>query len=76
MEGGGGKLVKQCWDKMDLLKKWYKLERGRKVSIGVEMCGWMWFDKMDGMFGDYFKYQSVLFGFFEVVEMKFFVDKF
>ena len=76
MEGGGGKSVKQCRDKMDSLKKRHKLERGRKASTGAETCSWMWFDKMDGMFGEHPKHQGVLLGPPDAVEMKFPADKF
>jgi hypothetical protein len=76
IEGGGGKSVKQCRDKMDSLKKRHKLERGRKASTGAEACSWMWFGKMDGMFGDHPKHQVVVLGLPEAVETKFPSDKF
>uniref|UniRef100_A0A7I4F7K6 Myb-like domain-containing protein n=1 Tax=Physcomitrium patens TaxID=3218 RepID=A0A7I4F7K6_PHYPA len=76
MEGGGGKSVKQCRDKMDSLKKRHKLEKGRKASTGAETCSWVWFQKMDGMFGDHPKHQSVLLGPPDAVDMKFPADKF
>uniref|UniRef100_A0A7I4D516 Myb/SANT-like DNA-binding domain-containing protein n=1 Tax=Physcomitrium patens TaxID=3218 RepID=A0A7I4D516_PHYPA len=75
MEGEGGKTVKQCRDKLDSLKKRHKLERGRKASTGAETCSWVWFDKMDGMFGDHVKHQGVLFG-PELIDMRFTADKF
>ncbi|XP_024392159.1 uncharacterized protein [Physcomitrium patens] len=76
MEGGCGKTMKQCRDKMDSLKKRHKLERGRKASTGAETCSWVWFDKMDGMFGDHSKHQGILLGPPEASDVKFSADKF
>lgn len=71
MEGGGGKSVKQCRDKMDSLKKRHKLERGKKASTGAETCSWIWFEKMDGMFGDNPKHIGMLLGPPDSVDTKF-----
>lgn len=68
--------MKQCRDKMDSLKKRHKLERGRKASTGAETCSWVWFDKMDGMFGDHSKHQGILLGPPEASDVKFSADKF
>ncbi|KAH9562685.1 hypothetical protein CY35_05G084800 [Sphagnum magellanicum] len=52
LEAGGGKSVKQCRDKMDSLKKRHKLEKAKKAIAGAEKCTWLWFNKMDGLFGN------------------------
>uniref|UniRef100_A0A7N0UA99 UMP kinase n=1 Tax=Kalanchoe fedtschenkoi TaxID=63787 RepID=A0A7N0UA99_KALFE len=46
------KSVEQCKNKVDNLKKRYKLERHRMSSGGVSTSHWPWFQKMEEIFGD------------------------
>ncbi|KAL2933514.1 Uridylate kinase [Bienertia sinuspersici] len=41
------KSVEQCKNKVDNLKKRYKLERHRMTSAGLELSHWPWFKKME-----------------------------
>lgn len=56
--GGGGrcekqaKSVEQCKNKVDNLKKRYKLERHRVGSGGVTVSHWPWFGKMELIVGN------------------------
>ncbi|XP_057534436.1 uridylate kinase PUMPKIN, chloroplastic isoform X2 [Amaranthus tricolor] len=46
------KSVEQCKNKVDNLKKRYKLERHRMSSAGVSVSHWPWFKKMEAIVGN------------------------
>lgn len=46
------KSVEQCKNKVDNLKKRYKLERHRMSSAGVSVSHWPWFKKMEPIVGN------------------------
>lgn len=47
----GCKSVEQCKNKVDNLKKRYKVERNRMVCYGVSVSHWPWFKKMEEIVG-------------------------
>ncbi|XP_074312003.1 uncharacterized protein LOC141647630 [Silene latifolia] len=46
------KSVEQCKNKVDNLKKRYKLERHRMTSAGLVVSHWPWFKKMEAIVGN------------------------
>ncbi|XP_021743160.1 uncharacterized protein LOC110709253 isoform X2 [Chenopodium quinoa] len=53
------KSVEQCKNKVDNLKKRYKLERHRMSSAGVAVSHWPWFKKMEAIVGNSVSSKSV-----------------
>ncbi|KAI3951836.1 hypothetical protein MKX01_021574 [Papaver californicum] len=45
--GGGGKSVEQCKNKVDNMKKRYKVELQRMNSCGSTVSQWPWFEKIE-----------------------------
>ncbi|MCL7031620.1 hypothetical protein MKW94_012162 [Papaver nudicaule] len=45
--GGGSKSVEQCKNKVDNMKKRYKVELGRMNSCGSTVSQWPWFEKIE-----------------------------
>ena len=46
------KSVEQCKNKVDNLKKRYKLERQRMTSGGISVSHWPWFKQMEHIVGN------------------------
>lgn len=47
-----GKSVEQCKNKVDNLKKRYKLERHRITTGSISTSHWPWFQKMEDIVGN------------------------
>ncbi|RZC76769.1 hypothetical protein C5167_000968 [Papaver somniferum] len=45
--GGGAKSVEQCKNKVDNMKKRYKVELQRMNTCGLTVCQWPWFEKIE-----------------------------
>ncbi|KAI3878380.1 hypothetical protein MKW98_001795 [Papaver atlanticum] len=45
--GGGAKSVEQCKNKVDNMKKRYKVELQRMKTCGATVCQWPWFEKIE-----------------------------